>query len=79
MSAHTITLNKSQVSRLLYREIDNGGMKTVNPSAHKVMNYCCCKVANKSECLDQLLKQFIFSPEGTDNFFGASLQLKLVF
>lgn len=50
----------AQVNWLLYREIDNGGMKTVNPSGHKIMNYCCYKVANKDECLDQLLKQFIF-------------------
>jgi len=66
LRAHTVTLNKSQVKRLSYSDINNGGMKTVNPSGHKVMNYYCCKVANKEESLDQLLKQF-FSPEGTNN------------
>lgn len=69
LSAHTSTPNKSRVNRLLYRETDNGGMKTVNPSGHKVMNYYFCKVANKEESLDQLLRQFFFffPPEVTDS------------
>lgn len=60
LSTHTVTLNKSQVNRLSYRETNNGGLKTVNPSGHKVMNYYCCKVSNKEKSLDQLLKPNVY-------------------
>lgn len=81
LSAHTSTLNKSRVNRLLYRETDNGGMKTVNPSGHKVMNYYFCKVANKEESLDQLLRQFFFFflLKSQTACLDASLQLKGLF
>lgn len=60
LSARTVTPNKSQVNRLSYRDTANGRMKTVNPSGHKVINYCCCNVANKEECLTQLLRHNLF-------------------
>ena len=80
LSAHTVTLNKSQVNRLLYRETDNGGMKTVNPSGHKVMNYYCCKVVDKEESLDQLLRHnLFFLLKSQTAWLDASLQLKGLF
>lgn len=80
LSAHTSTPNKSRVNRLLYRETDNGWMKTVNPSGHKVMNYYCCKVANKEERLDQLLRHnLFFLLKSQTACLDASLQLKGLF
>lgn len=60
LSAHSFTLNKSQVNRLSYRQISNREIKMVNPSGHKFMSYCCSKVANKEQSLDKLLKIYIY-------------------